>query len=164
MTKPTSASVTTTPCSCNYLQNAADDSRNPIVFDAETCEYHFGFGEHQLSIYHCPFCGGAAPASKRDKLFVDIAPGERARLAQLLAPVDSIETAIAVLGPPDFDGFMNMKYRAADGESPRLSRQREIRYLRLSDTADVWVTETHTGRAFWQLQGKYVCNQKHTER
>jgi len=163
VTQPTFASVTTIPCSCSYLQNAADDRNNPIVFDASTSEYHFTFDNHKLTIYHCPFCGGAAPKSKRDKLFTDIPTEEQSRLAHLLEGIDSIESAIAKFGKPDFDGFVNIKHRGSDGESPRLSRQRDIRYHRLSDTADVWITELYSGKAFWQLQGKYVGKRESTE-
>ncbi|MEM8672185.1 MAG: hypothetical protein AAGG48_32015 [Planctomycetota bacterium] len=156
MTKRTFASVTTTPCTCNYLQDAADHRDSPIHFDANNAEYHFTFDDHKLIIYHCPFCGGAAPESKRDKLFADIPFDEQSRLAKLLEPIDSIDAAIDALGKPDYDGFVNGKHRDADGDSPRLSRQRTIRYERLSDTAQVWVTEIPGGKAHWQLQGKYV--------
>lgn len=156
MSKRTFASVTTEPCTCNYLQDAADDSKSPIHFDAQSEEYHFTFGNNALTIYHCPFCGGAAPESKRDKLFADVPTAEQQRLADLLDPIDTFDRAIAVLGKPDYDGFVNCKHREADGESPRLSRQRTIRYERLSDTAYVWFTETPGGNVHWQIQGKYV--------
>src|SRR5438552_3640751 len=39
MTKPTHASVTDQPCSCGFLQEAADDPDSPIVYDAQLNEF-----------------------------------------------------------------------------------------------------------------------------
>ena len=72
----TFASVTEQPCACGYLQREADDVASPIVFDATMNEYHFEYpspcangacdaAKARMVIYHCPFCGGLAPPSKR---------------------------------------------------------------------------------------------------
>jgi hypothetical protein len=74
MAKPTRASVTEEPCKCGVLELAAKDPRSHIVFDSEVNEYHFRYPHPikgnpsamgSMVIYHCFFCGGAAPASKR---------------------------------------------------------------------------------------------------
>ncbi len=89
MEKRTWASVTGDPCSCGFLEQAADDPNLPIRFDPLVGEYHFEFpspfageacpeAKAQLTIYHCPFCGGAAPPSKRDTLFTNISDQEAA--------------------------------------------------------------------------------------
>ena len=156
MTKRTFASVTTVSCTCRYLQDQADEPNSPICFDSETNEYHFAWNDRGLVIYHCPFCGGVTPESKRDKLFADVSDAEQLRLGQLLDRIDSIDGAIIAFGKPDYDGFVNSQHRDEDGESPKLTRQRCLRYERLSETAYVLITEIAGGKVRWQLQGKYV--------
>src|SRR5262245_23525564 len=86
--KPTRASVTSKQCRCGYLQFAAEESGNPIVFDEVAGEYQFTYqepgaeGPSLLVLYHCPFCGGAAPQSKRANLFHVIPKGEVRRLTE----------------------------------------------------------------------------------
>jgi hypothetical protein len=72
MPRPTRASVTEVACTCGYLQRCADRSELPIVYDKAMNEFHFvwssGNERNYLLIYHCPFCGGAAPQSNRTLL------------------------------------------------------------------------------------------------
>jgi hypothetical protein len=162
MPKPTFASVTEEACTCNYLQNAADDPDHPIVFDAQTGEYQFAYqqpeceGLSSVTIYHCPFCGGAAPESKRELLFAVIPKAEEDRLLEILAPIQTIESALQTLGQPDFDDFISVKKSEKNGSPPSVKHYRQIRYNNLSDVAEVWITDRPDGRASWQLQGKYV--------
>jgi hypothetical protein len=160
--RPTFASVTDAPCKCGYLKRAADDARQPIVFDKLTGEYHFQYREGDangfstLILYHCPFCGGAAPKSKRASLFHLIPPDEEGRLTKLLDGVTSIRGAIKKLGKADDDNprgtGVQMPERA--GRAPTMQWFRTLRYEKLSKVADVWVTERADGRASWRLQGK----------
>jgi hypothetical protein len=160
MSRRTHASVTEEACICNYLDNAADDPENPIVFDQRTGEYQFTYqepeceGRSSLVIYHCPFCGGAAPESKRDLLFAVISRVEEDRLAEILVPIHSIKEAIDAFGKPDFDGFVSCAKRERDGTPPTRERHRQIRYVNLSEVADVWIDERQDGKAHWHLQGK----------
>lgn len=163
--RPTFASVTDTPCTCEYLQHAADEPRNPIVFDATTNEYQFRYpdpdpdcvGSAMLIIYHCPFCGGCAPESRRHLLFAVIAPEEESRLFGLLDQVDTISTALAKLGQPTRDDATGSQKRHEKAGQPNsIQRFRTLVYENLSDVADVWITERENGKAFCQLQGKYI--------
>ena len=85
MRKRTHSSVTKKLCCCGYLERAGLDPESPIDFDTRTNEYQFkymvagGKGEGSLIIYHCPFCGGAAPESLRDALFETVTVSERQR-------------------------------------------------------------------------------------
>src|SRR5437868_3163217 len=101
MAKPTDASVTEDRCSCGYLERAADDPTSPIVYDARLNEYHFeylnpcaggecGQAKASLMLYHCPFCGGTAPPSKRDLLFAVIPREEEHRLYKLLGGIKTL--------------------------------------------------------------------------
>jgi hypothetical protein len=160
--KPTHASVTARPCTCGYPQRAADDAENPVVFDERTSEYQFTYQEPGLEglstliLYHCPFCGGAVPGSKRSLLFATIPGAEAARLVTVLEPVKTVRDALEQLGPPDFDGFSTTLRPERDDQPPLVERHRDLRYYSLSDVADIWITERSDGAVHWQLQGKYV--------
>ena len=156
MAKRTHASVTEEPCKCGYLQNAADDPSNPIVFDAPTSEYQFSYDGAMLVIYHCPFCGGAAPESKRELLFEQIPDAEQERLAKLLHEITTIDAAIKRFGKPDFEDVSASKYPEQDGTPPRVEHHRDIRFHNLSDVAEIWITERPDRSIYWHLQGKYI--------
>lgn len=158
----TFASVTDAPCKCGYLRRAADDPRLPIVFDKRTGEYQFKYREDDadglsmLVIYHCPFCGGAAPKSKRALLFHVIPPDEERRLAALLQGITSIRAALRRLGKPEHDEPRGMGVQMPEraGSAPTMQWFRMLHYEGLSKVANVWITERADGRASWQLQGK----------
>jgi hypothetical protein len=165
--RPTSASVTDVICSCGYLARAADDPDVPIEFDERTGEYQFTYWEPgecdaegcspaMLVIYHCPFCGGAAPASKRALLFHAIPRAEQQRLFSILTPLKTIEAAIAALGTPDWDDEIGGVSRTSpdDGRPSVITCSRRRCYKKLSEIADVWLDECRDGMAYWSLQGK----------
>lgn len=173
MSKPTHSSVTELACECRYLENAADDPASPIIFDERTGEFQFEYHETRQSrlkhlssalwgdrpyatliIYHCPFCGGAAPESKRDLLFEIIPREEEARLAEQLKPIKTIDDAIRLLGKPDFEGHVGLHKPESENQPSTIEHHRDIRYYDLSGVADVWITERADGTAHWQLQGK----------
>jgi len=156
MARRTYWSVTDEPCTCGFLQNSADDPDSPIEFDAQTAEYQFRFDDSILVIYHCPFCGGAAPESKRALLFEPIPDAEHERVARLLDGITTIEEAIKKLGKPDFEGVSISKYPEMEGRAPRIENHREIRFQNLSDVAEIWITERFDGSVLWQLQGKPI--------
>lgn len=159
----TFASVTDTECTCSYLQNAADDPRLPIIFEALTGEYHFTYREpgcdglSTLTIYHCPFCGGAAPKSKRSLLFAVVPREEEERLAAMLYPLQSIGEAIEQLGQPDEDDPSGSRTMQPEiqGRPPSWQHCRMLTYTRLSDVADIHIIEQPDGRISWEVTGKY---------
>ncbi|MFH1269086.1 MAG: hypothetical protein ABIK89_25445 [Planctomycetota bacterium] len=163
--KRTHASVTDEPCDCGYLQQAADDPDNPIVFDEETSEYQFTYHEpgHEglsmLVIYHCPFCGGAAPESKRSLLFAVISRSEQARLSEQLSRIGSIEDALDIFGEPQLDDFSVASTPSREDDPPAIHHLRALLYDHLSDVANVRITERPDGRIHWSLEGKYVGGQ-----
>ena len=162
--KPTSRSVTDVPCTCTYLQSAADDPDNPISFDKRTEEFEFcythGTGDDaypaRLMIYHCPFCGGAAPKSKRDLLFARIEDNEVDRLAELLAPIQTLADVLKLLGNPDFDSFGTSRCDESGDQPSTVERYRRLCYQRLSDTAEVCFQVMPDKIVHWQLHGKQL--------
>ena len=162
--KPTRSSVTSVLWTCNYLQSAADDPDNPITFDKRTEEFEFcythGAGDDAypatLVIYHCPFCGGAAPQSKRDLLFARIEDNEVDRLAELLTPIQTLADVLKLLGDPDTDSFDTSRRDESDDVPSTVERHQHICYQRLSDTANVWFQVMPDKTVHWQLHGKQL--------
>lgn len=160
----THASVTNIPCTCGYLERAADDPANPIVFDERTAEYQFAYqesaceGRSMLVIYHCPFCGGMAPESKRQELFAAIPPAEVERLSTLLSPIETIQQAFDTFGLPQMDDFSVMRNLRRDeaDNPPTIQRCRELLYTQLSEVAEIRISELPNGSVSWMLSGKYI--------
>ena len=160
----TFASVTTAPCGCGYLDRAADDPAVPIAFDGRAGEFQFRYGEpggdgpSSLILYHCPFCGGAAPPSRRHLLFAVIPRDEEDRLADLLRPVKTLRSAIRRLGTPDRDDPAGTRVTTPESAAspPTTRHHRTLTYDRLSDVATVRIRERPDGRAAWDLSGKPI--------
>ncbi len=157
--KPTFYSVTTQLCECGYLQRAADEPGNPIEFIKEMNEFVFTYGDYpggkaNLAIYHCPWCGGVAPQSKRDQLFVTVSREEKDRLAEVLRPIKTIEDAITKFGNPDFEGSFSTTYQESESMPPTTVCGRRITYYDLSEVADVCFLERADGKAGWTIEGK----------
>lgn len=169
MPKPTVASVTDETCRCRFLEDAASNPDYPIVFDPDLNEYNFEYpdrsgepgsvvGNATLRIYHCPMCGGAAPASRRALHFAAISATEQQRLTRLVAGIGSLDDALRVLGPADLDapaGLVTIQPER-EGVAPTRRLHRTLTYSRLSDTAEVHLTEQVHGGVHVSFQGKYL--------
>jgi hypothetical protein len=150
MKKRTHASVTTIPCSCGYLQRMSKKPDLPIKFNSALSEYQIDYptsrgGIGHLIIYHCPFCGGAAPESIRANLFTNIPGSEVVRLKKLVAECQTIEDVLTKLGKPDTD--MNVP---DDGIG-----HRQLIYKKLSKLAEVQITDNN-GSIQISFLGKYL--------
>jgi hypothetical protein len=157
---PNFASVTTARCGCGYLRDAANDPDKPIVFDKRVGEYHFkyrdGDGDARLVIYHCPFCGGAAPKSKRPSLFHVVSAREQQRLERLLDGISTVGAALKRLGKPDHDNARGFRKQVRRNSRRPLTWRwyRTVQYANLSRVAEVWFVADAQGRTSWYLQGK----------
>jgi hypothetical protein len=135
------------PCDCPVLQDSADSPDHPIQFDEKLGEYHIvypcGDGlQGKLLIRHCFFCGGKAPASTRAAQFARISRAEKSRLLGLFGPLKTLADVVAAFGEPDLDldhGFA-VETPERDGQPGSFESFRELRYERLSDTAELSVT------------------------
>lgn len=170
MSKPTFASVTKKPRTCSFLERQADDPDSPIVFDARTNEYRFEYpspcadgscdaAKAQMMIYHCPFCGGTAPSSKRTSMFTSFSRAEQRRLYRMFDGMRTLQEVVEKMGPPDDDleSGMTVQEPEKSGAAPTMRSYRTLRYSGLSDTADVQVY-SHPGedKVRVGLMGKYV--------
>lgn len=155
MNKRTHASVTDIPCTCRALEQLSANSKGPIKFDPVLNEYHFEYLTSQGSkgaivIYHCIFCGGALPESKRDSLFVAVPGLEMERLSKLTAAIKTIEDAHRILGVPDFEDMISAEKQLQtmplkeDEISP--TSHRSLTYNGLSNHADVYVNVFPNGK------------------
>ena len=165
MTKPTFSSVTEQPCECGYLQRMADDPDFPIAFNGYLYEFEYPEplegqpdGKATLQIYHCPFCGGKAPASHREPCFAQISTAEASRLDELLGDLKDIAEVIRVLGPPDADFAQGVVHRVLerDGQPPARTSYRSLTYQELSPTVDVVFVDYVECGIRYRLQGKWL--------
>ena len=162
MPKPTFASVTDVQCTCGYLQRSSERPELPIVFDERTNEFHVVWPSENedhpnyLVVYHCPFCGGTAPESKRDTLFAAISDAEARRLNELLAAIKTVGDAIEKLGPPDqdFPHGASTHTPEKDGNAPDTRYFRTLRYSHLSETVDVQLIVYRDDRVELSFFGK----------
>ncbi len=157
--KPTFASVTTKPCTCNWPRDVSAEPENSVRFDELTGEYHFVTPTGgQLTMYHCPFCGGVMPRSKRAELFAYVSEAEVARLDNLTRNLQSVEEAVRVLGSLDHDmaGGLRVRSPARGRRPPRVASYRVLTFTRLSDTADVELADCSPEGIRFSFRGKYL--------
>jgi len=111
-----------------------------------------------LRIFHCPFCGGAAPASLRATLFATISGTELDRLRALTANIKTIQDALDHLGKPDIDNPSGIMITTpANGAQPPTTESfRVLTYEGLSDVADIHITDYVNKGLRVSYQGKYI--------
>jgi len=111
-----------------------------------------------MNIYHCPFCGGRAPKSKRVNLFARLTDKETRRLTQLTKGLHTLEQVLAALGQADRDNAVGMTVVTPErGGKPETTQNfRTLVYTKLSDTAEIHVTVYPMDRVAITFQGKYV--------
>ena len=146
-------------CKCEWFERAAEDPKCPVEFDAELNEYHLVRGPKDYRMmYFCPFCGGRAPKSRRDRLFQALTEAERDRLVNLTKEMRTIKDVAAAFGEADLKKPVGMVVTKPEREGKPETTQSypELVYTKLSDIADVHVTVypmDHVGISF---QGKPV--------
>jgi hypothetical protein len=149
-------------CRCGTLENFAQEPAVPIVFDPELNEYQIrgtdGAGrETRVMIYHCPFCGGRTPRSRRDELFMHITAAEHERLKGILQNLETLSDVLAALGPPDSDQRLGYSETATSKKGRSSTKlYRLLTYTGLSKVADVLVTVHPTERVGFGFRGKPI--------
>ncbi len=146
-------------CKCEWLERAADDPKCPVEFDAGLNEYHLVLGPKNFRmIYYCPFCGGRAPKSRRDRLFHTLTDKERQRLVSLTKDMRTLQDVTAAFGEPDIKQPVGMVITKPEREGKPETTQSYpvIIYEKLSDIADVHVAIYPTDRVGISFQGKAV--------
>ena len=146
-------------CKCEWLERAAEDPKCPVEFDAELNEYHLVRGpKDHMMIYYCPFCGGSAPKSKRDKLFHILTDTERRRLCELTKDMRTVQDVMTAFGEPDIKQPVGMVITEPERDGkPETTRSYPVMiYQKLSDIADVHVTIYPADRVGISFQGKAV--------
>jgi hypothetical protein len=162
--KPHSQSVTSKPCGCRYLESAAAEPGTVIVYDDRMGEYQLKRpdGSGSGPIYHCPFCGGAAPKSKRASFFARVTWAEVARLKRLTAGIKTVAEAIDKFGTPQqgHPEGMTIQTPASDTEPSKTTSYRVARFTQLSKTADVDLIDYGVKGIKFTFQGKYLGDKK----
>jgi hypothetical protein len=162
--KPNNQSVTAEPCRCGSLERAASEPSCPVSFSESVNEYRIddSRGGH-LAIYHCFFCGGAAPKSKRAQLFATIPREEVERLAGLANGCATLDDVIRKFGKPDddMDEGVGSITPEKDGKPPTVMYYRTLRYSNLSETAEVDFVDYGPSRGVrTSFHGKYIGKPK----
>lgn len=158
--KPHSQSVTSKACGCGYLEAKAAEPTSMILYDVRMGEYQFKGADGRGSgpIYHCPFCGGATPKSKRASFFSRVTWAEAARLQRMTRGIRTVEEAIERFGKPkhDYPEGMTIQTPASDTEPPRTTSYRVVRFDGLSETADVDLIDYGVEGIKFTFVGKYL--------
>ena len=144
-------------CGCRALERLSKEPTSSIEFDARLNEYHIvGTDGSQTMIYHCPFCGGRTPESRRDDLFMHITNAEMRRLTVLIGHLKTLDEVLAAFGPPDYD-FPTGHGVTKDDETgrPVTTLYRSLTYENLSPTAIVRVTVHVNDRVQFSFMAKH---------
>ena len=145
------------PCGCSWLERESNHPDSPIRFDPVLNEYNIVRGDGAvLRVYHCPFCGGSAPKSKRALMFAHITDTECGRLIELTHHLRTLEDVLRELGKPDEDSFASSTKAEKDGKPDTVEVYQHLIYHNLSETADVSVTVFPGGKASIGFEGKYI--------
>jgi hypothetical protein len=144
-------------CKCEWLERAAENPKTPIEFDADLNEYHLVHGPKDFSmIYYCPFCGGSAPKSKRNRLFHTLNDAERLRLVELTKDMRTVGDVTRAFGEPNIRHSVGMVVSRPerDGKPETTQAYPELIFTQISDIADMHVTVYPTDRVGICFQGK----------
>jgi hypothetical protein len=143
-------------CECGWLKKEADEPSSHVFFDPKLNEYNIRRGDDGYSrIYHCPFCGGRAPDSKRGHMFAVIDDAERGRLTQLTYPLRTLEQVIAALGQPTEDSFASSTMPESEESPQTVHVYRRLVYRDVSTVANVEVL-VMADRLSITFNGKYI--------
>ena len=128
-------------CDCGVLEGLSKEPEAPVGYYAELHEYylrsHNGLGKHP--IYHCLFCGGRTPKSRRETLFAHVTDAERRRIWGIVQNLETLPAVLAALGPPDLDQPIGGT-STLPGEGGRTDFCRTLTYEGLSPTVDLKVS------------------------
>lgn len=152
-------------CQCGFLEGMARKPDSPIKFDVEMNEYYFSYfdgggEESKLIIYHCTFCGGAAPDSFRPSKFAMLSHAELERLREMTKNLKTMDDVLANLGSPDSDDQQGVMWTIpeSDEHSEITEAFRTLIYRSLSQTADICVIVRRGGETHFTFSGKYLGN------
>ena len=146
-------------CTCGMLQQAAETAGTPVKFDKEMNEFRLVHDPDNAGgwiLRHCFFCGGKAPNSLREYLFMRLTKEERWRLINLTKPLKTVEDVITALGKPDSDmeAGSSITYPEKDGNPEQTTYYRTLSYRNLSETANVRVMVYPAGQVAFSIGGK----------
>ena|SRR5215813_158235 len=149
-------------CRCGSLDREARKPDSPIKFDTEMNEYYISYfdggEETKLRVYHCMFCGGAAPDSFRPSKFAVLSSGELERLRKLIKDLKSVDQVLAAFGKPDSDEQPGVMWTTpeTDEHGEITESFRALTYRNLSQTADIRVAVGPGGETHFSFSGKYL--------
>jgi hypothetical protein len=146
-------------CECGVLERLSKEPSVPIEFDAKLNEYHIvgALGE-QIMVYRCPFCGGRRTDSRRKELFMHITQAEQVRLIELTRDLRTLDDVLRAFGSPDADLPSTATVKDDGDGRPKTTFYRQLRFARLSDTADVEAVVGLGGQVRLSIRPKHVTD------
>lgn len=148
-------------CDCRWFELAVRNQAIPVIFDEEMNEYHLVHREgrgHSL-FYHCPFCGGRAPATLRGTYWTEVTLEESRRLHALTKHIKTLEDLFATIGQPDeeFEIGSSGTTPSSETAAPETTLgPRRLVYNGLSESAEVHVSIDRYGRLRFSFSGRYI--------
>lgn len=124
------------PCDCGVISAMLNDPTSGLTLGEDNTFLLAG----QWCVYHCPFCGGLLPHSRKPIWYPRLTDDERARLQQLVEGIATAEEAIRRLGPPDYDALIDVYESINDSlvHNEELSTKcRNVEYYNLSEHANI---------------------------
>ncbi|WP_459853519.1 DUF6980 family protein [Dongia sp. agr-C8] len=83
-------------CECSVIAHMAAEPNFPITYDVKMQEWHIvGADGAKATIYHCFFCGGRMPRSRREDFFHTVSDAESRRLFDLTNPPKTVADVVA---------------------------------------------------------------------
>jgi hypothetical protein len=149
-------------CDCRALDMLVKEQGSPVVFDPKLNEYRIHIRDgYEFSMYHCFFCAGRLPKSRRDELFLHVTNDEIIRLKTILKDIKTLPDLLAAFGPPDRDDPMgSSESKRADDGGDRTTCHRTLTYCRLSPTAEVHATLHLDDRVLFSFWPKRIEEEK----
>ncbi len=126
-------------CDCGTLARLSKEPSVPVDFDEKLNEYHIrGTDGGQIMIYHCPFCGGRTPPSRRDELFMHITHDEMRWLSDLTRNLRTVADVLNAFGTPDIDDPSGYAVTKDDSAGrPKTTNYRKLTFSGLSEAAHI---------------------------
>jgi hypothetical protein len=121
-------------CECSVIAHMAAEPNLPITYDVKMHEWHIvGADGAKTIIYHCFFCGGRMPRSRREDFFHTVSDAESRRLFDLTRPLKTVADVVAAFGQPESDNPQGTTITLPEHKGgPRTDAYRNLTYSNLS--------------------------------
>jgi hypothetical protein len=138
----------TPPTKCKHLDQITSLSNSPIRYRKVERDYYIAGRRASVGprVFYCPTCGRKLLRPGRDTRFYKKSPAELKDLKTRSQGINSIDDAIAKLGPPDIDHGPSFAYLYFGGKRTRFGAVRTLFYTELAKTLMITISESLNGK------------------